>query len=181
MCKSIKAAMSGIALSIAFAMLTTLLTACGEEEDPIGDAKSPDGPVQLDGGGIDTGVDSIDAAPQLDMCASWAWMDDAQWDCFRCATGGNHPTNEGGIVPPDWTAMQALPAMSGLSVSLSSEIDGCHVIGTNGEGTVELNTVIPPPPANARLLIYGNIAPRWFHWDPNGFPGDMVDCRQQQM
>lgn len=174
-----KAAMSGIALSIAFAMLALVLTACGGEDDPIGDAKSPDGPPQLDGG-IDASIDTIDA-PQLDMCANWTWMSTAQWDCFRCSTGGNHPTNDGGIVPPDWATMQSLPAMSGMSITLSSESGGCRVIGKDEAGTVELNTLIPPPPTNARLLIYGNIAPRWFHWDPNGFPGDMADCRQQQM
>lgn len=59
----------GIVLSIAFAMLTPVLTACGSEDDPIGDATtSPDGPVQLDGG-----IDGSDAmsppdAPQLDVC-----------------------------------------------------------------------------------------------------------------
>jgi hypothetical protein len=178
MCKSIKAAMSGIALSIAFAMLTPVLTACGGEDDPIGDAKSPDAPpVQLDGG-----IDGSDApdAPQLDACSSWSWMDDAKWDCFRCSTGGSHPTNEGNIVPPDWATMQSLPAMSGMSITLSSESGGCRVIGKDEVGTVELNTLIPPPPANARLMIYGNIAPRWFHWDPNGSAVDMVDCRQWQ-
>ncbi len=55
----------GIVLSI-LVMLTTLLAACGGEDDPIGDATtSPDGPVQLDGG-----IDAMSPpdAPQLDVC-----------------------------------------------------------------------------------------------------------------